>query len=624
MRKNNLSFLIAVFVFLNVFTGDVLGESSLENLSGKKILFINSYHEGFEWSDNVIRGLKDALKNSNVELDIFYMNTKRNPDEAFIKKAALKAKTAIEEFQPDVVIACDDNASKYLIKPYYKNADLPFVFCGVNWDASVYGFPYENVTGMVEVEMIASLVTQLQKYSKSNRIGWLSINRSSSRKIVEYNREKAGIVYDKIYFVETFDEWKRSFKQLQDEVDILILGNLDGLPDWNEIEAKRFVAENTRIPTGATAEWRMPYSLMGYLKVPEEQGIWAAETAFKILKGKRPSEIPITQNQQAKLAINLKYASVLGITFEPSIFNRTEILQPYQGKKIAYIGSYHKEMLWSVAVFNGFKEVVAGTGIDLKVMYMDTKRNKSEEFKKAAALKAKKLIEEFSPDVVITVDDNAAKYLIVPYYKNSVMPFVFCGINEDISAYGLPYKNVTGMMEVEMISPLISQLRQYSKGNKIGRLAMDSLSQRKTIEYQTKRLGLIYENVYFVNTMEEWKNSFIQAQNEVDMLIIDNPQGMTDWDEAEFKAFATENTKIPTGTNARWRMPYSFIGYTKVPEEQGRWSAKAALKILDGVQPADIPIVINKEGTLMINIRLVKQLGIVLDRAIYQHAEIFE
>ena len=65
---------------------------------------------------------------------IFRMDTKRNTDEEFKKTAALKAKAEIEASKPDVVIAADDNASKYLIQPYFKDASLPFVFCGVNWD----------------------------------------------------------------------------------------------------------------------------------------------------------------------------------------------------------------------------------------------------------------------------------------------------------------------------------------------------------------------------------------------------------------------------------------------------------------------------------------------------------
>jgi ABC-type uncharacterized transport system substrate-binding protein len=299
-------------------------------------------------------------------------------------------------------------------------------------------------------------------------------------------------------------------------------------------------------------------------------------------------------------------------------------LLSYKGKKIAYVASYHEGMSWNDGIFRGIKEVVAGTGIELKSMFMDTKRNQSEEFKKAAALKAKKMIDEFSPDVVITSDDIAAKYLIVPYYKNAAIPFVFCGVNWDVSAYGFPYTNVTGMVEVDRIEPLIAQLQKHAKGDRLGRLAMSSLSQEKIIEYHKKLFGMSYDKIYLVKTMDEWKKRFNQLQEEVDMLIIGNPQGITDWDEADFTAFSLQYTKIPTGTTAAWRMPYSLIGYARIPEEQGRWSAQTAIEIIDGTKPIDIPLVKNREGKLMINVRLVKKLGIVLDKAIYQHADIIK
>lgn len=102
------------------------------------------------------------------------MDTKRNKSDDFIKEVALKAKNIIETFKPDVVIAADDNASKYLIEPYYKNASLPFVFCGVNWDASVYGYPYRNVTGMVEVAGAKKLVDLLKDFVKGGKVGLLA------------------------------------------------------------------------------------------------------------------------------------------------------------------------------------------------------------------------------------------------------------------------------------------------------------------------------------------------------------------------------------------------------------------------------------------------------------------
>jgi hypothetical protein len=38
--------------------------------------------------------------------------------------------------------------------PFFKNASLPFVFCGINWDSTEYGLPCENVTGQNTSDMI--------------------------------------------------------------------------------------------------------------------------------------------------------------------------------------------------------------------------------------------------------------------------------------------------------------------------------------------------------------------------------------------------------------------------------------------------------------------------------------
>ena len=131
----------------------------------KRVLFIDSYSEEYEWSAGIKRGIKTSKNNSSlrIELKIFHMNTKINPSESFKKEAALKAKQVIENFKPDVVIACDDNAAKYLIVPYYNNSTLPFVFCGINGSAKEYNFSRNNVTGMIEVEFIEGLVNIIQK-----------------------------------------------------------------------------------------------------------------------------------------------------------------------------------------------------------------------------------------------------------------------------------------------------------------------------------------------------------------------------------------------------------------------------------------------------------------------------
>lgn len=290
-----------------------------QDFVAKRILYVNSYHLGFAGSDPITRGIKRVLEAHRVELRIIYLDTKRNPSEDFIKAAALKAKAVIEAFQPDAVIASDDNASKYLIMPYYKDADLPFVFCGVNWDASVYGFPYQNVTGMIEVALVPEILKHLKKYAKGDRIGFIAGDRLSEHKNLRYYMQRFNIDFQSIYFAKTFDEWKQGFLDLQDEVDMVIMTNHVGMPDWDDEQARAFVETYTTIPVGTEHSWEMPYALVGVAKDFEEMGIWSAHAALKILAGVPPSKIPITANKKGQLFFNVRIANKLGITSVPPL-----------------------------------------------------------------------------------------------------------------------------------------------------------------------------------------------------------------------------------------------------------------------------------------------------------------
>ncbi len=288
------------------------GSSHSKGYRGKKILFIDSYHQGYAWSDGITKGIERGLKNSGVQLKIIRMDTKRNPNVKFKKKAAKKAKSVIERFRPDVVIAADDNASKFLIKPYYKDADLPFVFCGVNWDAAVYGYPYSNVTGMVEVAPIPQLVQQMQLWAKGDRIGFLGPDILTAKKEAANYKKIFGLNVIP-YYAKNYSDWKTGFVKLQNKVDMLIIASDGGLYNDHAKELQAFVRSRTRIPTGACYDFMIPYALVGVIKVAEEQGKWSASTALKILDGTSPSEIPIVRNKRAKLALNKKIGDAMGI-----------------------------------------------------------------------------------------------------------------------------------------------------------------------------------------------------------------------------------------------------------------------------------------------------------------------
>jgi ABC-type uncharacterized transport system substrate-binding protein len=295
--------------------------------SGKKVVFVNSYHQGYAWSDEIEEGAAKVLRASGVQVEFVRMDTKRKGDEKSKRQAGLDAKAAIEKLKPDAVIVSDDNAVQYLLQPYFKDAAVPFVFCGVNWDASGYGLPYRNATGMIEVALTTQLVEKLKEYGKGQRVGFLTVDNETERIEQKAYREKLKLQFASERFVKTLAEWKAAFQELQSQVDVLLLGNFAGINDWSEAEAKAWAEANTRIPTGGMYDFMMPYSMLGLIKLGSEQGIHAGKTALAILKGEPPAKLPVVPNKEGQIMLNVKLAARAGVVFKPELLRNAVVLK---------------------------------------------------------------------------------------------------------------------------------------------------------------------------------------------------------------------------------------------------------------------------------------------------------
>ncbi|RMG35935.1 MAG: hypothetical protein D6720_06170 [Gammaproteobacteria bacterium] len=278
-----------------------------------------------------------------------------------------------------------------------------------------------------------------------------------------------------------------------------------------------------------------------------------------------------------------------------------------------FVSSYHQGYSWSDGVQRGLEKVLQGK-CELRQFDMDTKRHKSDADKRAAALAAKQLIESWKPDVVITADDNAARYLIVPYYKDAALPFVFCGVNWSVEEYGFPFENVTGMIEVAPVRAMLKEARRLrGDANHFFYLGADTTTERKNLARFRKAaedLGLTMESA-LVDTPEAWIEAFEKAQR-FPFVAIGSHAGINGWDFEAVRAAIQDKVATLSVTNHEWMMPVTMLGFTKIPEEQGEWAGETALAILEGVSPGEIPIVANRRWDLWLNEGLVKLAGIRL------------
>ena len=290
----------------------------------QKVLLVQSYHHGFLWSDALYTGLMRVLVPAGVHVETIWMDTKRRASEKHKQKAAAGVLRLIENYQPDVVIAADDNASKYVVAPHLKGRALPVVFCGVNWDASVYGFPASNVTGMVEVAPVKALLDLMGPYVKGKRVAFLGPDNVTHEKEVENIRSRYGLEMT-VHSVSHFKAWKTAFQKLQGTTDLIMLENFAGIRGWDTGEAEDFVEKHIKTPTASTHDVMAPYSLISLAKSAEEQGEWSAQAALKILTGTRVKDIPLVENQRSMLYINERVAQALGVKF-PALLKRKALM----------------------------------------------------------------------------------------------------------------------------------------------------------------------------------------------------------------------------------------------------------------------------------------------------------
>ena len=117
-------------------------------------------------------------------------------------------------------------------------------------------------------------------------------------------------------------------------------------------------------------------------------------------------------------------------------------------RKIMYISSYHEGYAPGDEIRAAIEAKTAEAGDSLKVIYMDCKRNPSAAYARDRAAQIDREIRRFAPDGIVMSDDDAVKYVAVPYCRDGKIPVSFCGVNWDCTQYGLPAGRVTGVLEV--------------------------------------------------------------------------------------------------------------------------------------------------------------------------------
>jgi ABC-type uncharacterized transport system substrate-binding protein len=310
-----------------------------------KVLHIMSYDSSWVWNQDQFNGFKEALKDVNVEYQVFEMDTKRNSDPEWIEQVSQQAKDLIESWKPDLVYTNDDNAQQYIVKDYV-NQDLPFVFSAVNASPEAYGFlGSTNVTGILEQEHFVQTVRLLKKIvpDVKNIVAvfddepmWNPV-RARMKAKQDQLPEVEFISFD---VISTFKEFQQKMVEYQTTADAIALIGIFRFKDENGKnvpyqEVLRWTAENSKLPDFAFWKDRISYGTLCSVTVSGyEQGLAAGKIARAILvEGKNPSDFTIEPTVKGEPVVSLARAKKLDIKIPSDILLAAEVVKSFEWEK---------------------------------------------------------------------------------------------------------------------------------------------------------------------------------------------------------------------------------------------------------------------------------------------------
>ncbi len=293
---------------------------------------------------------------------------------------------------------------------------------------------------------------------------------------------------------------------------------------------------------------------------------------------------------------------------------------------IFYLNSYHIGYPSSDAIEKAIRLELIDKRVHLETFYLDSKIRKGVLLRERVT-KALEAIQKTNPDVIIVSDDNAVEKVVVPHLKGGDTPVVFCGVNWTAEPYGLPDTNITGMLEVLPIMPVIdTMLRYFPYARRVAILNESSVSANKDEARLVNffRKANLKTRSYQAKDFEEWKMQYAAAKQWADLIYFPTNGAIAGWDEAEALQYIEQVGYKPIFTCDDFMMPFAVIGITKVAAEQGEWAAQQALKILrkEVLDPAGLQS--NRRWEYWYNPRWSDSLKVTLSDSLIAKAKIFK
>ncbi|MGE4292417.1 MAG: ATP-binding protein [Desulfovibrio sp.] len=281
----------------------------------RRVLLLNSYQNGYAWSDDILDGVRKQFTESGltVDLQIEYMDTKRYAPEAVedALHAYFKAKFANDRF--DVIIASDNTALSFMTR--YRDElfpGVPVVFCGINYYNPQMVIDHKGFTGITEnPDVVATLDLALKLRPGLKHIVVISDQSVTSQAITNQVRQQARQFAGRLKFdyweTQTLAETLSNVEKLGPESALFLTPFYKGAHGelYTVEEVLSILHAHSNVMIFSSWQFLLGYGIVGgKLLSGSEMGRAAARMTERILNGTNASDIPAQHTLEGPYAFD--------------------------------------------------------------------------------------------------------------------------------------------------------------------------------------------------------------------------------------------------------------------------------------------------------------------------------
>ncbi len=343
--------LIIVCFFLWLGNSTCFGDDN-EKIS--RILYINSYHPGYSWSDSIEKGLRDSLNSSGKEynLSVEYLDTRRFTAPAWQETLKNIILSKYEDFPQDLIIVSDNAAFDFAIanrSHFFPQA--PLVFCGYNNFHPDLLNGQDNITGVNEEMNIDALVSMaLSIQPETGTLAFIEQTADPTSKTIADHAEEIIIPkyrdqYRIVLFKDkTLAQIKEGFSRLPENSALFLLGATADMPTGQATmpdESAKLILPHSPVPAYTLWDFHLGLGVLGgHIITGYQQGKTAGEMAVQILNGRNASDIPVMMKSPVSDIFDYQVMQHFGIKISDLPAGSTLINKPET------LYSKHKMLVW--------------------------------------------------------------------------------------------------------------------------------------------------------------------------------------------------------------------------------------------------------------------------------------